>query len=174
VVFGTNATIVRDIRVERCSNWDRMPTIRFKLRPDTPGQIYERVRASGLTLHAAPPGPWHGGEIFYGRKGSHGPAQGDGPLKGLIVGVEPDHGTKVPPRPPGAIIRDVLIEKVTGTTQGFGMLDASTTTAISDITLRDIDVTLTDPAVAPLFARGVHGLRLDHVRVNGHAPKVVR
>jgi alpha-L-rhamnosidase len=174
VVFGTNATVIRDIRVERCSNWDRMPTIRFKLRPDTPGQVYERIRASGLTLHAAPPGPWHGGEIFYGRKGSHGPVQGDGPLKGLIVGLEPDHGTKVPPQPPGAIIRDVLIEKVRGTTQGFGRLNASATTAISAITLRDIDVTLTDPALTPLFAKGVHDLTLDRVRVNGHEPKVVR
>lgn len=174
VVFGTNATIVRDIRVERCSNWDRMPTIRFKLRPDTPGQVYERIRASGLTLHDAGSGPWHDGEIFYGRKGGDGPAQGDGPLEGLIVGVEPDHGTKVPPRPPGAIIRDVLIENVRGTTQGFGMLDTNATTAISNITLRDIDVTLTDPEIEPLFAKGVRNLTLDRVRVNGHAPKAVR
>ncbi|HEU4960602.1 MAG TPA: glycosyl hydrolase family 28 protein [Sphingomonas sp.] len=172
VVFGTNATTIRDIRVERCSSWDRMPAIRFKLRPDTPGQIYERLRVSGLRLHVPPPGPWHDGELFVGAPG--GPVQGDGPLEGLIVAVEPDHGTKVPPKPPGAIIRDVLIEGVTGTTQGFGMLDANAATAISGITLRDIDVTLTEPKLTPLFARGVRDLTLENVRVNGHRPRVVR
>jgi alpha-L-rhamnosidase len=80
----------------------------------------------------------------------------------------------VPPRSPGAISRDVLLENVRGTTPGFGNLDTNPTTSISDIAFRDVDVTLTDPAITPLFAKGVRGLTLEHVRVNGHAPEVVR
>jgi alpha-L-rhamnosidase len=172
VTFGSNATVVRDVLVERCVNRGDIPTIRFKVRPDTPGQVYEHIRVRGIRLEAAPPGPWHGGETVYGRSGpEHLPA--DEPKTGLIVNARLTHGTHVPAQPPGAIIRDVVIEDVRGTTRGFGTISGNATTAISDFTLRNIDVTLTDPGRAKLVARGLKGLKIENVRVNGRPLEVV-
>jgi alpha-L-rhamnosidase len=174
IVFGTNATVVRDIRVENCDCSGDQPAVRLKLRPDTPGQHYERIHVRGLRLHERPPGIWHGGEIFYGAPPPLGPDQGGGPVDGVIVVVSPDHGPDMPPRLPGDIVRDLTIEKVTGTTRGFGDISAHPAIAVSNVTLRDIDVRLTDPELAPLIAKGVRNLKLENVRVNGAPPEVVR
>ena len=173
VTYGTNGTIIRDVKVERITNLGDMPTIRFKVRPDTPGQVYEGLRVRGIRLAPAPTpfARWHNGEVFYGMTDPNFGA-GDPPI-GLIVNARLTHGTKVPARPPGAIIRDVVIEDVRGTTRGFGNISGNATTAISDITLRDIDVTLLDPERAKLIARGVRNLTLDRVRVNGAPAEVV-
>jgi alpha-L-rhamnosidase len=61
---------------------------------------------------------------------------------------------------------------VRGTTRGFGNISGNATTAISNVTLRDVDVTLTDPNRTHLVARDVAGLKLENVRVNG-APALV-
>jgi alpha-L-rhamnosidase len=173
VTFGSNGTIMRDIKVERITNVGDMPTIRFKIRPDTPGQVYERLHVRGIRLQPAsnPPSHWHNGEVFYGL--GHPETFGaDDPAIGLIVNARLTHGTKVPAAPPGGIIRDILIEDVRGTTRGFGNISGNATTAISNFTLRNIDVTLTDPSRTHLVARGVAGVTLENVRVNG-APAVV-
>lgn len=173
VTYGSNATIVRDVRVERITNLGDIPTIRFKVRPDTPGQVYEKLRVKGVRLAEAPT-PfefWHRGEVFYGLDD---PDFGKGdPAIGLIVNARLTHGTKVPARPPGAIIRDVVIEDVRGTTRGFGNISGNATTAISDFTLRDIDVRLTDPTRTKLIARDTRDIRLENVRVNGRPGEVV-
>ncbi len=174
IVFGTNATTVRDIRVENCDCSGDQPLVRFKLRPDTPGQLYERIRVKGVRLHERPQGIWHGGEIFYGAPPPLGPDQGDGPVEGLIVTVEPEHGTDVPPSPPAHVIRDLVIEDVTGTTRGFGDLTTTKLTRVSDVVLRRIDVTVTDRDRAALLAKGVRGLRVSDVRVNGRPLSVIR
>ncbi len=172
VTYGTNATIVRDVKVERITNVGDIPTIRFKIRPDTPGQVYERLHVRGIRLQEAPtpPGFWHSGEVFYGLDDANF-GVGD-PAVGLIVNARLIHGTKVPARPPGAVIRDIVIEDVRGTTRGFGNISGNATTAVSNITLRDIDVRLTDPKRASLIAHGVKRLKLENVRVNG-APVTV-
>ena len=94
------------------------------------------------------------------------------PAIGLIVNARLTHGTKVPAKAPGAIIRDIVIEDVKGTTRGFGNISGNATTAVSNFTLRDIDVTLTDPTRTKLIAHGVPGLKLDNVRVNGAPAEV--
>jgi polygalacturonase len=173
VTFGSNGTIMRDIKVERITNVGDMPTIRFKIRPDTPGQVYERLHVKGIRLQEAstPYTHWHNGEVFYGL-GHPEKFGADDPAIGLIVNARLTHGTKVPAAPPGGIIRDVVIEDVRGTTRGFGNISANATTAISNFTLRDVDVTLTDPKRTRLIAHGVPGVKLENVRVNG-APAVV-
>jgi alpha-L-rhamnosidase len=172
VTYGSNATVVRDVRVERITNVGDIPTIRFKIRPDTPGQIYERLHVRGVRLQEAetPVTFWHRGEVFYGLNNTKFGA--DDPAIGLIVNARLTHGTKVPAAPPGGIIRDIVIEDVRGTTRGFGNISGNATTAISNVTLRDIDVTLTDPKRTHLVAKGVAGLLIDKVRVNG-VPVVV-
>lgn len=173
VTFGSNGTIMRDIKVERITNLGDIPTIRFKIRPDTPGQVYERLHVKGIRLQEAstPYALWHNGEVFYGL--GHPERFGaDDPAIGLIVNARLVHGTKVPASPPGGVIRDIVIEDVRGVTRGFGTISANATTRISNITLRDIDVRLTDPNRTHLIAKGVTGLKLENVRVNG-APAVV-
>lgn len=173
VTFGSNGTVMRDIKVERITNVGDIPTIRFKIRPDTPGQVYERLHVTGIRLAEAPTpyNFWHRGEVFYGyNKPNFG---ADDPAIGLIVNARLVHGTKVPALPPGGIIRDIVIEDVKGTTRGFGNISGNETTAISNFTLRDIDVTLTDPTRTKLIAKGVTGLKLENVRVNGKPAEVV-
>lgn len=173
VTFGSNGTIVRDIKVERITNVGDIPTVRFKIRPDTPGQVYERLHVRGIRLQPAsnPVNHWHNGEVFYGLP--HPEKFGaDDPAIGLIVNARLTHGTKVPAAPPGGVIRDIVIEDVRGTTRGFGNISANATTAISNFTLRDIDVTLLDPTRTHLIAKGVSGVTLENVRVNGE-PGVV-
>lgn len=173
VTYGSNATIVRDVRVERITNLGDIPTIRFKVRPDTPGQVYEGLHVKGLRLAEAPTPirHWHNGEVFYGTDIPNF-SPGD-PAIGLIVNARLTHGTKVAPKPPGAIIRDVTIEDVRGTTRGFGTISGNPTTAVSDFLLKDIDVRLTDPERHALVARDTRNVRMENVRVNGAPGRIV-
>lgn len=175
VTYGSNATVVRDVRVERITNLGDIPTIRFKVRPDTPGQVYEKLRVKGVRLAEAPTPygtDWHNREVFYGYgKPNFG---ADDPAVGLIVNARLVHGTKVEPRMPGAIIRDVAIEDVTGTTRRFGNISGNPTTAISDFLLKDIDVRLTDQGERQkLIARNTRNIRMENVRVNGAPGEIV-
>ncbi len=175
VTYGSNATVVRDVLVERITNVGDIPTIRFKVRPDTPGQVYEKLRVKGVRLAEAPTpyGPeWHNREVFYGYgKPNFG---ADDPAVGLIVNARLTHGTKVEPKMPGAIIRDVVIEDVTGTTRRFGNISGSPTTAISNFLLKDINVRLTDAGERKkLIARNTKNIRFDNVQVNGKPGEIV-
>ncbi len=172
VTYGSNATVVRDIRVERIVNLGDMPTIRFKVRPDTPGQVYEKLHVKGLRLAEAPTSTdhWHDDEVFFGTDIPNFSASD--PAIGLIVNARLKHGTKVAANPPGAIIRGVVIEDVSGTTRGFGTISGNSTTMVRDFTLRNINVRLTDPTRAALVARGVLNVRMENVRVNGAPGRV--
>lgn len=174
ITYGSNATVVRDVRVERITNVGDIPTIRFKVRPDTPGQVYEKLRVKGVRLAEAPTpvSRWHNGEVFYGTDIPNFSV--NDPAIGLIVNARLTHGSKVAPRQPGAIIRDIVIEDVRGTTRGFGTISGNPTTAISDVLLRDIDVRLTDPDRTKLIARDTRNVRMENVRVNGEPGQIVR
>lgn len=168
VNFGSNATIVRDITVKNCRDLGDMPIVRFKVRPDTPGQVFEHIRVKGIELSSPTDKTWHNGEVFIG----HPEFTATPPARGMLVDTMLWHGTKVPPQPPGAIIRDMTIEDVRGTTKAFGTISGNATTSVSDITFRNIDVHLLDESSAHLLAKGVKRLKLENVRVNG-APAVV-
>jgi polygalacturonase len=172
VVFGTNATTVRDIRVENCLCSGDQPMIRFKLRPDTPGQVFENVHVTNIRLYERETEKFHGGEIFYDAPPPIGPDQGTGPLDGLIVDVEPVHGVKIPPRLPADIIRNLVIENVTGTTEGFGNFRVNPFTKVSNVRLANIDVTLTKEELSPIFAEGVENLTIKNVKVNNKPVEV--
>jgi alpha-L-rhamnosidase len=175
VTYGSNATVVRDVRVERITNVGDIPTIRFKVRPDTPGQVYEKLRVKGIRLAEAPTpyGPrWHNGEVFHGY-GKPNWSESDAAV-GLIVNARLVHGTKVEPRMPGAIIRDVVIEDVKGTTRRFGNISGNATSAISNFLLKDIDVRLTDAGDRQkLIARDTRDIRFENVRVNGAPGQII-
>ena len=174
ITYGTNATIIRDVLVERITNVGDIPTIRFKIRPDTPGQVFEKLRVKGVWLAEAPTpvDRWHNGEVFYGTDIPN--FSWNDPAIGLIVNARLNHGTRVEPQMPGAIIRDVVIEDVRGTTRSFGTISGNATTQVSDFLLRDIDVRLTDPERTALIARNTSNIRMENVRVNGAPGQIVK
>jgi polygalacturonase len=114
VTFGSEATIVRDVDIKRCTT--RGPTVlRLKLRPDTPQQ-YENVTMSDITME-------NGGVIF---KVSPWTQYFD--LKGQ--------------EPPKALVRNIKISNVRGMGGSLGQITGHDHTVISDITVKDVDVQL--------------------------------
>ncbi|MDB5325340.1 MAG: hypothetical protein JWM57_909 [Phycisphaerales bacterium] len=136
--LGTEATILRDIEMTDCTVTGNMPMLRIKQRPDTPGQDYQNVRVDNVKLDGS----------------------------GVIVLFSLNHGTKVQAKPPQDQIRDVTISNITGKFGSFGKISNNANTDISDISLRNINVTLAKP---DLIADGVTHLTLHNVVVNGTA-----
>ena len=112
VSLGTEATQVHDVEMDHCTVTGRMPMLRVKMRPDTPGQDYENVRVHDIKLEG----------------------------KGVILSFELTHGTKVPPQPPKSIIRDVTVADISGTFGSFGKIAANDNTQIGDISLKNFNV----------------------------------
>lgn len=137
VTAGSEATIVRDVLVERCRT--TKPTVlRLKLRPDTP-QIYENIRLHDIVVE--------GGE-------------------GMIFKVLPwkqYFDLKGQPEPESTI-RNVTISNVRGSFGGFGQIAGNPGTTMSDIVVKDSDLKLKDSKFAP---EGVTGLKFENVVVNG-------
>ena len=135
--LGTEATEIRDIEMDHCAVMGNMPMLRFKMRPDTPGQDYQNIRVHDIKL--------------------------DG--RGPILSFELTHGTKVPPKPPRAMIRNISISDITGFFGSFGTIANNPNTDVSDIALKNIKVNvLKNPQ---LNSDGVTGLTFDNVMVNG-------
>ena len=116
LTLGTEATQIRDIEMDHCNVMGNMPMLRIKMRPDTPGQDYQNVRVHDIKL--------------------------DG--RGRILSFELLHGTKVPPKPPRAMIRNISISDITGTFDSFGTIASNPNTDISDISLTNIKVNVTE------------------------------
>lgn len=137
VTCGSEATIVRDVNVERCIT--RKPTVlRLKLRPDTPQQ-YENISLKDITMEA-------GGVIF-----NVAPWSQYFDLKGQA--------------PPKSVVRNISISNVKGTgSSSLGKIVGNPLTEFGDILLKDVDVQLKD---AKLEVGNVPGLKFENVIVNG-------
>jgi polygalacturonase len=135
---GSEATIIRDVVVERSTVTGAMVLARLKLRPDTP-QRYENVSFRDITL------------------------DNEG---GSIVAVEPwtqyrDPQAAAPP----SRVAGLSFTRIRGRFGAFGTIRPNPgQTMIADIVFRDIDVQLARPTLA---ASDVQGLRFERVRVNG-------
>lgn len=137
LTLGTEATIIRDIEMSDSTVTGNMPVLYVKMRPDTPGQDYQDVRVHDIKV--------------------------DGP--GKIVLFSLTHGTKIAPRPPRAIIKNITLSNITGSFGTFGRISNNPNTDISDIAFHNINVTLKKPE---LLAEGVTNVTLDNVIVNGN------
>jgi polygalacturonase len=116
VTVGSEATIVRDIDVERCMT--RGPTVlRLKLRPDT-AQQYENIHMQDITMEG-------GGAIF-----NVAPWRQYFDLQG-----QP---------PPKSLVRNITISDLKGSGGSFGKIIGNPDTDISDIAVKDLDVKLKD------------------------------
>ncbi len=141
VTLGSEATIVRDVLVERCRLVGELPLVRFKLRPDTPQQ-YENLHYRDITLEGS-------GRVFEIR-----PWRQYFDLKGH--------------EPPQASVRDVTVENLRGKFGSLGEIRGTPgQTTIEGITLKDVDLQLDDRN----FALGdeVSGVTLEDVTINGEA-----
>lgn len=138
VTLGSEATIVRDVVVEKCRVLAPMAVVRLKLRPDT-AQIYEDIHYRDITLDST-------GSIFEMQPW----------MQYFDLQGQP---------PPKSIVRNVTISDVKGKYGSFGTLQGNPgQTTISDITLENIDVQLRDEK----FNVGhIDNLKTKNVKVNG-------
>lgn len=114
VTCGSEATIVKDVNVERCIT--RRPTVlRLKLRPDTPQQ-YENISLKDITLE-------NGGVLF-----NIAPWSQYFDLKGQL--------------PPKSSVKNITISNVKGTGSGLGKIVGNPDTEFGDIHLTNVEVQL--------------------------------
>lgn len=148
LTLGTEAQGISDVEMTDCVVRGNMPMLRLKLRPDTPNQDYRRIRIRNIHLDAS------GGQIVhvFGYYGTGVPSPGE------LVGAK-----ALPAKAPISKVSDIVIENVSGKFGSFGSLSGGTTATVSDITLRNIHVTVTGSA--ELDTKGVTGVRLDNVVV---------
>lgn len=130
VTLGSEATIIRNVIVERCHVRGKIPVVRLKLRPDTP-QLYENIHYRDITLGESnsasldhPIYDHPGGEIFDVR-----PWKQYFDLKG-----QP---------PPKSIVRNITLSNIKGSYGSFGEIAGNPgQTELSDFHLENIHVQL--------------------------------
>lgn len=138
LTLGSEATIIRNVVIERATVVGPIALMRLKLRPDTP-QHYENIHYRDITVNST----------------------------GALIEVRPWRqffDLKGQP-PPKSIVRNISMTNVKGTYGSFGEIQGNPSqTTISDIKLENIDVQLKDEN---LKAVDVRDLKLKNVKVNG-------
>jgi polygalacturonase len=116
VTFGSEASIIRDIKVERCTT-TRPTVLRIKLRPDTP-QIYENISVNDITVKES----------------------------GMIFKVEPwrQYFDLKGQEAPQSLVRNIRVTNVNGAATTMGNILGHDKTTFENILVKDVDITLTD------------------------------
>jgi len=138
VTFGSEATIVRDVDVERCTTTG--PTVlRIKLRSDTPQQ-YENIRLRDITMAGA----------------------------GMILNVSPwSQYADLQGQPmPKSVVRQITVSNVNGSGGSLGKIVGNVGTEFGDLLVQDVAVKLTSTALEVSEAKNLN-LQFKNVRVNG-------
>ena len=137
--LGSEATVVRDVIVEHCTVADVDLAV-LKLRPDTP-QLYEDIHFRHLTFNTT------------GARGSV-----------LLVRPWTQYVDLKGAAPPQSIVRNISLSNLSGSFVGFGSVRPNPgQTTISNILIKDCDLTLVRPELA--VADGVPVV-FDNVQVN--------
>ncbi|MFP5230369.1 MAG: glycoside hydrolase family 28 protein [Acidobacteriota bacterium] len=140
--LGSEATVVRDLVVEKCTVHGTVPVVRLKLRPDTP-QLYEDLHYRDITLAG-------------GQNGPRGPLFEIRPWKQYF-----DLQGQAPPK---STVRNVTVNGVQGHFGSFGEIQGNPgQTTLSGFRLQNIDVQLNNPQLT--VDHGVD-VRLKNVSVN--------
>ncbi|SIT22276.1 alpha-L-rhamnosidase [Filimonas lacunae] len=145
VTFGSEATIVRNVVVQRCTTLG--PTVlRLKLRPDTPQQ-YENITMNDITMIDAHDifkvSPW---TQYFDLKGQ--PA-------------------------PRALVRNIKISNVHGSGASLGQITGHEQAAIKDILVQDVDVQFktTDMQVGDVQNLRFKNVKVNGKALTAPAPK---
>jgi polygalacturonase len=138
LTLGSEATVIRDVIIEKSKVIGQIPLVRFKLRPDTP-QLYEDIHFRDITLDST-------GAMFEIR-----PWKQFFDLKGQT--------------PPNSIVRNITISNIKGTFGSFGEIQGNAgQTTIDGISLKNIDVQIKDDKLKVV---DVKNLKMRNVKVNG-------
>ncbi len=138
LTLGSEATIIRDVVIEKSKVIGQIPLVRFKLRPDTP-QLYENIHFRDITLDST-------GAIFEVR-----PWKQFFDLKGQT--------------PPKSIVRNITLTNIKGSFGSFGEIQGNLNqTTIGNIKLKNIDVQIKDDKLKIV---DVTNFKLNNVKVNG-------
>jgi polygalacturonase len=138
VTCGSEATLIRNVTVRNCRITGDATLLTLKLRPDTP-QRYENILIEGIVLE--------GGQ---GRVLNVAPWTQFFDLKGHA--------------PPQRRVSGVTIRKVRGEFFTLGALGGNPGDVLTDITLEDIDLKLSEPS---LKLGKVQNFTVKNVRING-------
>jgi polygalacturonase len=138
LTLGSEATIIRDVIVEKSKVTGPIPLVRLKLRPDTP-QLYENIHYRDITLDSTAAifeiRPW---KQFFDLKGQ---------------------------TPPKSIVRNITISNIKGNFGSFGEIQGNPgQTAISDIKIKNLDVQIKNDNLKTV---DVKNLTMKNVKVNG-------
>jgi alpha-L-rhamnosidase len=140
LTLGSEATLVRDVVIEDCklTGTQNNCVLKLKLRPDTE-QHYENITARNITVdnpsaQLVSIQPW---TQFFDLQGKPAPAQ---------------------------VATNVTLENITGTLRGFGVVNGPAKSTVANLTFKDINVTLKNPAVT---VRNVKDLKFSNVKING-------
>ncbi len=137
ITCGSEATVVRRVMVRNCVMSGRATVLTLKLRPDTP-QHYEDITLENIRLAG-------GGRLL-----NVAPW-----MQFLDLQGQP---------PPVRTVNHITLRHITGTYRAFGVLRGNPGDTLRDITLEDVNLTLTD---AKLVTGPVENLVLKNVVVNG-------
>jgi alpha-L-rhamnosidase len=137
ITCGSEATTIRHVTVRNCTMSGRATVLTLKLRPDTP-QHYEHITFDGITL------------------------QGGGRLLNVAPWMQ-FFDLKGHP-PPSRRVNDITLRNVRGTYGAFGTLRGNPGDVLRNITLENVDLTLTTGALA---LGVVENFTTKNVRING-------
>jgi alpha-L-rhamnosidase len=133
---GSEATIVRDVVLERCTVTGNMPLLHLKLRPDTP-QAYQDIAVRDVLMQ-----------------------------DGTVFDVSPWtqffdlHGQP----PPKSVVRGVTVSGLTGSFKSLGRISGNKDTKMSDITLENVDAKAKSTAFE--HRPDLDGLTVRNVKLN--------
>lgn len=133
---GSEATVVRNVRVENCRVGSGVPVVRFKLRPDTP-QLYENFVFEGLLLSGAQAlfdvKPW---TQFFDLQGHE---------------------------PPASIVQNVVLRDIRGTARSLGELRGNPGDTIRNLTIDNVRLLVENPT---FDRGKIDGMRIMDVVIN--------
>lgn len=142
LTLGSEATLVRDVIIENCklTGTNKNCVLKLKLRTDTP-QHYENITARNITVDnpTAQLVSIQGWSQFFDLQGKPAPNQ---------------------------LATNITLENITGTLHDFGRIDGSEKSIVQDVTFKNINITLKNPAV---MIKNVKDLKLSKVKINGVA-----
>jgi alpha-L-rhamnosidase len=142
LTIGSEATIVRDVVMENCSltGTNRNCVLKLKLRPDTE-EHYENITVRNIKVQ--------------------------NPNAQLVSIAGWGQYLDLEGKPaPSQWVTNVTLENITGTLHDFGKVDGTKKSDVSNLTFKNINITLKNPAVV---TRNVKNLKFTNMKINGVA-----
>jgi polygalacturonase len=142
VTCGSEATIVRNVKIERCTARN-VNVLRLKLRPDTPQQ-YENISLTDITME--------GNEVLF----NVSPWIQYFDLKGQ--------------KPPKSLVRQINISNVKGSGKSMGLIIPNPGTEMGSILLKNVNIKLIDADMSKIKGLTTENVIVNGVAVSSTPP----